>query len=569
MSRALARKFGLIVLLAVPWLGAPSAHADGDLGKVNHIIIVMQENHSFDNYFGVLPLAPKLNTMTGVPLGLGPYHNNNSATGSNGGCPTSDHLCVDGLNCTRDALGNYTCANSNVEDDGSTQVFSFHDTNYCVAPDVDHSWLPSHLEGNYSSPNLTFGPSPNDGFVRVNDRTEQHDSSTGETPTDDDTMGFYDERDLAYYYALAQTFAIDDRYFCDVVGPTIPNRFYLMAATSFGHLTTTVGELFPPFNTSGRFGPGSYYQPINGTIFDLLDNAGVSWVDYFSDLPQAGDFRDPASVSGAGHFKAATTPPGGPPADFFVDASTPGCGLPRVALVDPILVGSLGNNSTDEHPPHDIRAGQKFVSQVVDAVRNGPCWTDSIVFINYAEHGGFYDHVAPAIANQNGAMTPDGIFPGQCADASNPMGGSENAGGGQQCSDSRAAAASLCGAPYIPTGTSGFTPTGPYPAYCAAFDTLGFRVPFIAVSPFSKPQYVSHTTGDHTSLLALIEKRFLNGKHLNARDGNANTLEDMFDFDHSLSAGMSVSSTLAPEPDLVLDGNGSCTESSGLPGVPF
>src|SRR5882724_7389653 len=174
MSRALARKFGLIVLLAVPWLDAPSAHADGDLGKVNHIIIVMQENHSFDNYFGVLPLAPKLNTTTGVPLCLGPYHNNNSATGSSGGCPTSDHLCVDGLNCTRDALGNYTCANSNVEDDGSTQVFSFHDTNYCVAPDVDHSWLPSHLEGNYSSPNLTFGPSPNDGFVRVNDRTEQH-----------------------------------------------------------------------------------------------------------------------------------------------------------------------------------------------------------------------------------------------------------------------------------------------------------------------------------------------------------------------------------------------------------
>ena len=111
--------------------------------------------------------------------------------------------------------------------------------------------------------------------------------------------------------------------------------------------------------------------------------------------------------------------------------------------------------------------------------------------------------------------------------------------------------------------------SGPYPANCAAFDTLGFRVPFIAVSPFSKPQYVSHTTGDHTSLLALIEKRFLNGKHLNARDGNANTLEDMFDFDHSLSAGMSVSSTLAPEPDLVLDGNGSCTQSSGLPGVPF
>ena len=87
----------------------------------------------------------------------------------------------------------------------------------------------------------------------------------------------------------------------------------------------------------------------------------------------------------------------------------------------------------------------------------------------------------------------------------------------------------------------GFTPTGPYPRDCANFDQLGVRVPFIAVSPFAKPHYVSHTVGDHTSLLALIEKRFLsnnqgNGKshiqHLTARDANADPLEDLFDFSH-------------------------------------
>ena len=184
------------------------------------------------------------------------------------------------------------------------------------------------------------------------------------------------------------------------------------------------------------------------------------------------------------------------------------------------------------------------------------------MFIVYDEHGGFYDHVTPAIANQGGAKTPDGISPGQCADASNPMGGSENAGGGQHCDDSRAAAASLCGAPYIPTGASGFTPTGPYPAYCATFDTLGFRVPFIAVSPFSKPHYVSHTTGDHTSLLALIEERFLGNRHLTVRDANASTLEDLFDFDGSPSFGSSVPSSFAPPPNLITDGNGSCAVPS-------
>jgi phospholipase C len=108
-------------------------------------------------------------------------------------------------------------------------VFPFHDTNYCPAPDLDHGWISSHKESNLLDPNNTLNLSPNDGFVQVNDLTEQIDS--GESAVDDDTMGFYNETDLPFYYALAQTFAIDDRYFCSVVGPTIPNRFYMMAAT--------------------------------------------------------------------------------------------------------------------------------------------------------------------------------------------------------------------------------------------------------------------------------------------------------------------------------------------------
>jgi len=73
------------------------------------------------------------------------------------------------------------------------------------------------------------------------------------------------------------------------------------------------------------------------------------------------------------------------------------------------------------------------------------------------------------------------------------------------------------------------------PDECATFNQLGFRVPFMAVSPFSKPHYVSHTVGDHTSLLAFIEKRFLSlddddGRlHLTKRDQHADTLEDLFD----------------------------------------
>src|SRR5437867_959977 len=323
--------FALLVATGV------SVHADGNLHNVNHIIIVMQENHSFDNYLGALPYA------SGTP-----YHR---ATGA---CASGDHTCVDGLSCTRIA-GNYTCTNSNLDDDGST-AFAFHDARYCTGPDLQHNWPGSHMEANFSNPAAALAFSPNDGFVRVNDAQEQHDTNTGENPTDDDTMGFYNESDLPFYYALAETFAIDDRYFCSVVGPTFPNRSYEMAATSFGHLTTN--EIFPPTGC---------YKPITGTIFDLLDQNGVSWVNYFSDLPTSCIFRPCpnshlASVSAFSAQAAAGT-------------------LPAVSLVDPILTGGQGNQSNDEHPPHDIRAGQYFVSQIVNAVRNSPSWNDSIIFI--------------------------------------------------------------------------------------------------------------------------------------------------------------------------------------------
>jgi phospholipase C len=212
---------------------APNASlAQTGLKKVNHIVIVMQENHSFDNYFGALPYTP------GVP-----YH---SPSGTDG-CGLNDHSCVDGLSCQLDAAGTLHCFNSNLDDNGS-QVFAFHETSRCAAPDLNHSWFPTHQEANYTNPRNTLGQSLMNGFVRVNDTTEQIDNGV-ETPTDDQTIGFYNQTDIPFYYDLARKFAISDRHFSSVLGPTFPNRSYLMAATSFGHLTTD--DTFPPPGTTG------------------------------------------------------------------------------------------------------------------------------------------------------------------------------------------------------------------------------------------------------------------------------------------------------------------------------
>lgn len=510
--------------LAFAALAARPAQAEGNVHKVKHIIVIMQENHSFDNYFGALAYAPG-----------SPYHSpaRHDRDGRDAGCRKDDHSCVDGLTCRMDAAGNFTCLNSNPDDDGST-VFAFHDSRRCVAPDLDHGWTSSHREGNFLDPNNTLRSSPNDGFVRVNDVTEQPDNA--ENATEDQTMNFYNQNEIPFYYDLAQRFAINDRYFSSVIGPTFPNRSYLLAATSFGHLTTS--EILPP--------PGGY-KPITGTIFDLMEQNAVSWADYFSDAPQGGTFRPFGSTGVDPHFK--------PVALFLAQAAgAPGVGsLPQVSFVDPNF-GLLGGLRTenDEHPPTDIQRGQAFVSQLINAVRNGPFWKDSIILVTYDEHGGFYDHVAPPRARQEHAPNPDGIDPGQCADLSNPP-ASLQPGGGAECSISRSNAISLC--PELAGD-----PTGPFPGFCANFDQLGFRVPFLAISPFSKPHYVSHTVGDHTSILALIEKTFMtpaSGEerddparpHLTRRDQHASTLEDMFDFDRSPSLNTSIGVALPPTQD--------------------
>src|SRR5438128_2901424 len=250
------RKICLAATLAFCLLSKPALTQNVNLQRVNHIIIVMQENHSFDNYFGALAYASG-----------SPYRN------GNGACSLKDNQCVDGLTCNRDSAGNLTCWNSNL-DDGGTIVRAFHEPSRCVVPDLDHSWFGTHREGNFLSPNSTLTNFLANGFVRVNDLTEQTDNGA-ESPTDDSTIGYYDQRDLPFYYDLARKFAISDRYFASLLGPTFPNRSYLMAATSFGHLTTN--DIVPP---------AGGYKPITRTMFDLLNKPGLTRAHYFQHADQ-------------------------------------------------------------------------------------------------------------------------------------------------------------------------------------------------------------------------------------------------------------------------------------------
>lgn len=351
---------------------------------IEHIIVLMQENHSFDNYFGQLPAA--------------------------------GHADVDGLP-----------ASATNPDSTGAPVAAFHQTRYCTA-DTNHSWTGSHLE---------FDGGKNDGFVTQNE------------PDGARSMGYYDQNDLPFYYALAKTFAMSDRYFSSVVGPTFPNRFYLLAGTSFGRIRNDLTSSSQP------------------TIFDQLNAHQIAWKVYRNDFAYASLFHaNPRNLV--------------PVSAFFSDAAAGT--LPPVAFID----GSIGITmvENDEHPPANIQQGQAYAARLIEALLASPNWPTSALFYTYDEHGGFYDHVPPP-----SACVPDNI------------------------------------APLL-------DPADPGSNFSAQFDRYGFRVPFVVVSPYAKPGFVSHAVHDHTSILRFIETRF-DLPALTNRDANALPLLDLFDFSHA------------------------------------
>jgi phospholipase C len=163
--------------------------------------------------------------------------------------------------------------------------------------------------------------------------------------------------------------------------------------------------------------------------------------------------------------------------------------LPNVSFVDPELVDTP-NVENDEHPVSNVQLGQKFVSDVTNALMQSPNWTSSAMFLTYDEDGGFYDHVPPP-----SAVPPDAIAP--------------------------------------------MLQPGDVPG---AFDRYGFRVPMAVISPYAKAHHVSHTVYDHTSILSFLEYRF-GLPALTARDANADPMLDMFDFAHP---SFTTPPTLAP-----------------------
>jgi phospholipase C len=161
--------------------------------------------------------------------------------------------------------------------------------------------------------------------------------------------------------------------------------------------------------------------------------------------------------------------------------------LPQVAFVD--ATTSLTPPETDEHPPADVQVGEAWTRQLVAALIASPLWSSSVMFYTYDEAGGYADHVPP---------------PSSCAPSADQ----------------------------------------------SEFTELGVRIPFVAISPYAKRQYVSHEVHQHTSILRFIELLY-GVPALTARDANSDALLDLFDF---CSTPAPIDTTAMP-----MAGTGGCT----------
>jgi phospholipase C len=186
---------------------------------------------------------------------------------------------------------------------------------------------------------------------------------------------YYTAAELPFYYSLFDNSGLCANYFCSLLGPTWPNRFYLMSGTSGG------------ITTNGLWGYGIFDSSRWPIILDLLDEAGVSWKIYYIgfDGVEVGDTDNVAVFWSRWAHDPRTT---ATLDDYLVDCRRGK--LPDVSWIIPSY-----SMQFDEHPDADVSVGMGFQEEIVTALRQSRLWDRSAFFLTYDEHGGFFDHVPP------------------------------------------------------------------------------------------------------------------------------------------------------------------------------
>ena len=393
-AAAIGAAIGLDALTGSAAQTASAASTTGTIKDVQHVVVLMQENRSFDHYFGTLKGVRGFADRTGITLSGG-YSVFDQPNGSSRQYPwqlTDNNTWWFG-----------TSAETIGQCDGS----------------LDHGWSTQHSAWN-------------------NGKMDSWISAKGSNRT----MGYLSRADIPFHYALADAYTVCDAYHCSILSATGPNRTYLWS-----------GSIDPNGTAGGpAYDGGSESGLTWQTYAEALQNAGVSWKVYQNANDNYGDnglayfsqFAN-ASSSSALYQRGMSSVPstGSTPDDIAaaIKADALAGTLPQVSWV-------VANQAYSEHPDGPPVNGAHFINLVLQALAaDTDVFNSTVLFINYDENDGFFDHVPPP---SPAAGTADETYNGT------------NLG-------------------------------------------LGFRVPMIVVSPWSRGGWVNSQVSDHTSVIRFIE----------------------------------------------------------------
>jgi phospholipase C len=477
---------------------------------IEHLVVIFQENVSFDHYFGTYPNA--LN-----PYGEPRFH------------AAHDTPAVNGL--TSDLL--HRNPNFLNKDNGQGAINPFRlDRSQAATADQDHAYDPEQM---------AFHAGLMDLFPKSTGNAE---SGTGPTATNGLVMGYYDGNTVTALWNYAQHFAMSDNSFGTTFGPSTPGALNLVAGQTNGVIanhngsgdivdggngSTTLISDADPIGDVCSTATGAQVTLGGTNIGDLLNNAGVSWGWFEGGFDLTA--KNANGTTGCGRTTLSTIT-GSPTADYiphhqpfqyYASTANPMHARPSSAAG----IGHEGDGANHQYDINDFYAAvkannfpavsflkapgyqdghagysdpldeQQFLVHVINFLQSRPEWENTAVVIAYDDSDGWYDHQMPPIANQSSTLKDALTGTGACGNGETALPGIDPENDHAQ-------------------GRCGFGP----------------RLPLLVISPWSKTNYVSHVVTSQTSIIRFVEDNWLEHKRIGhgSFDAHTNSIGDMFDF---------------------------------------
>ena len=405
------------------------------LDKLQHIVVLMMENRSFDHMLGSLSAIN--NKIDGIKDGWNNPDTNNNAVNPQPRAEFQGQL----------------------------------------DPDPDHHFPAVDLQ-------IFGGATGKDRVANMQGFVTSYFNQQRDVGHSQKIMYYFSKDQLPVLTTLALEFAVFNRWFASIPGPTICNRAFAHYGTSFGRVDMDPFDVIEPIKSI-------YTRLVTATPKHL---AKVYYYDTASSTMEVANLLQHQSEVFGTYSQ------------FLNDCDNGS--LPEYSFIEPNYsdhdTDSGEEVANDQHPDHDVQAGEKFIAEVYMRLKNGPKWSNTALLIVYDEHGGIFDHVPP---------------------------------------------------PSCPADSFHSSQVDPGTGLPFQFDRLGVRVPAILVSPFIERNTVVQRVFDHASIPATITKFFLGSyPHVSSREANADVFIEPRDGSGNMANNLLTRDTMRNDcPDFTIE----------------